>query len=324
MKHPPIAPNWSERCGSGAPNQLRAMTGHEGRARRRRRARGAGRRAWRQAEGKREAKPMRSAGQEALLDVGVERARGCGRARPRRRRGTAGPRPGTPRPRSPMQNAAPWSLRLRRSRCSKNCAVVLLRRRHHVGLVVQRALAQREPDGEDVLLLAVHPDVPARAPTARRARPRPPRGCSSSCSASQASMSASSSARVSASAIVVGHGIAGQALSCTTRRARREVGVEAPEAGRRGRPGVAAGALGGGLGDARPRGPGRRGALATAAAKSAGSRSSTRKPVTPSSTSVRSPPTAAATTGVPQAAASRATRPNDSERLGTTHTSAAR
>jgi hypothetical protein len=39
---------------------------------------------------------------------------------------------------------------------------------------------------------------------------------------------------------------------------------------------------------------------------------------------VVSPPTAEATTGVPQAAASSATRPNDSERLGTMHTSAAR
>ena len=44
----------------------------------------------------------------------------------------------------------------------------------------------------------------------------------------------------------------------------------------------------------------------------------------PGSTSVRSPPTSAATTGTPQAAASRATRPKDSERLGTTTTSAAR
>ena len=44
----------------------------------------------------------------------------------------------------------------------------------------------------------------------------------------------------------------------------------------------------------------------------------------PGSTSVVRPPTAAATTGVPQAAASRATRPNDSERLGTRQMSAAR
>ena len=39
--------------------------------------------------------------------------------------------------------------------------VVLLGRRHHVGLVVQGALAQVEPDGEDVLLLAPHPHEPA-------------------------------------------------------------------------------------------------------------------------------------------------------------------
>ena len=47
-----------------------------------------------------------------------------------------------------------------------------------------------------------------------------------------------------------------------------------------------------------------------------GSRSSTRYPVTPSSTRNRSPPTSAATTGVPHAAASSATRPNDSVRDG--------
>ena len=55
-----------------------------------------------------------------------------------------------------------------------------------------------------------------------------------------------------------------------------------------------------------------------------GSCSSTRNPVRPWSTSVVSPPTAEATTGVPQAAASSATRPKDSERLGTRQTSAAR
>ena len=62
----------------------------------------------------------------------------------------------------------------------------------------------------------------------------------------------------------------------------------------------------------------------TYAANTAGSRPSTRKPVRPWSTSVRSPPTAAATTGVPQAAASSPTRPNDSLRLGTITRSAAR
>ena len=60
------------------------------------------------------------------------------------------------------------------------------------------------------------------------------------------------------------------------------------------------------------------------AAKSPGSRPSTRNPVTPSSTSVVRPPTADATTGSPHAAASRATNPKDSERLGTTHTFADR
>ena len=38
--------------------------------------------------------------------------------------------------------------------------LVLLRRRHHVRLVVQAALAQMQPDGEDVLLLAGDPHEP--------------------------------------------------------------------------------------------------------------------------------------------------------------------
>ena len=59
-------------------------------------------------------------------------------------------------------------------------------------------------------------------------------------------------------------------------------------------------------------------------ANEAGSRPSTRKPVRPWATSERKPPTPDATTGVPQAADSSATRPKHSERLGTRHTSAAR
>ncbi len=59
-------------------------------------------------------------------------------------------------------------------------------------------------------------------------------------------------------------------------------------------------------------------------AHSRGSRPSTSSPVSPSLTIDRSPPTDAATTGVPQAAASSATSPNDSVRDGTRHTSAAR
>src|SRR5207244_3994167 len=38
--------------------------------------------------------------------------------------------------------------------------VVLLRRRHDVGLVVEGPLPQGEPDGEGVLLLTLHPEVP--------------------------------------------------------------------------------------------------------------------------------------------------------------------
>ena len=50
--------------------------------------------------------------------------------------------------------------------------VVLLRRRHHVRLVPQRPLAEREPDRGDVLLLAPHPHVPAPRHPGRRDRPR--------------------------------------------------------------------------------------------------------------------------------------------------------
>ena len=40
---------------------------------------------------------------------------------------------------------------------------VLLRRGHHVGLVAQRALTERDPDRREVLLLAAHAHVPASA-----------------------------------------------------------------------------------------------------------------------------------------------------------------
>ena len=39
-------------------------------------------------------------------------------------------------------------------------AGVLLRRRHHVRLVAQRALTERDPHRRDVFLLAGHADVP--------------------------------------------------------------------------------------------------------------------------------------------------------------------
>src|ERR1700712_2121625 len=63
---------------------------------------------------------------------------------------------------------------------------------------------------------------------------------------------------------------------------------------------------------------------ASSAAPADGSWPATSTPDVPSWTAVRSPPTAAATTGVPQACASRATRPKDSLWLRTTGTSAAR
>src|SRR5215472_18720565 len=59
-------------------------------------------------------------------------------------------------------------------------------------------------------------------------------------------------------------------------------------------------------------------------AQSAGSWLSTSTPEWPSLTTVRSPPTLAATTGVPHAWASRATKPNDSEYDGVSTTVAAR
>ena len=62
----------------------------------------------------------------------------------------------------------------------------------------------------------------------------------------------------------------------------------------------------------------------SASAKSVMSCPGTSRPVFPSLTAVVSPPTAAATTGVPQACASRATRPKDSEYDGTQTTEAAR
>ena len=71
----------------------------------------------------------------------------------------------------------------------------------------------------------------------------------------------------------------------------------------------------------------RSGALSTAPmtrAQSTGSWPSTSTPETPSRTAVTSPPTAAATTGVPHACASRATRPKDSLWLGTATRSTAR
>ncbi len=49
-----------------------------------------------------------------------------------------------------------------------------------------------------------------------------------------------------------------------------------------------------------------------ASARAAGERGGTRKPDSPSSTVKVRPPTREATTGVPQAIASTATRPNDS------------
>ena len=57
-------------------------------------------------------------------------------------------------------------------------------------------------------------------------------------------------------------------------------------------------------------------------AKSSELRPSTRKPVWPWSTRVLNPPTSDATTGMPHAAASNATKPKDSERLGMIKTSA--
>ena len=191
--------------------------------------------------------------------------------------------------------------------------VVLLGRRHHVGLVAQGALAEREPHRGEVLLLAAHPHVPAAL-----ARLAPVDGGDHR---------------------VVGPGRRPATRRCAARgrRARRrrtgrtcaheqatsdadgEVGVEAAQAGGGERPRVAA-AAGGGA-DAHLPGQARRSPAARRCRRRTprGRDPRTRKPVWPWSTSVSRPPTAAATTGVPQAAASRATRPKLSERDGHQH-----
>ena len=100
-------------------------------------------------------------------------SRGPGRARPRDSATTgSSPRRNTASS-TPIAKWAPTSRSLRRSACSYSSADVLLGRRHDVGLVAQRALAEREPHRGDVLLLAAHPDVPARIAGHRRRRSSP-------------------------------------------------------------------------------------------------------------------------------------------------------
>ena len=103
------------------------------------------------------------------------------------------------------------------------------------------------------------------------------------------------------------------------------LGVDLEQPGGGGLPAEGGGVLAGAAPTARRAG---RGAVTKPAQRRGPSRRgswpSTSTPETPSRTAVRSPPTAAATTGVPHACDSTATRPNDSLYEGTTVTSAAR
>ena len=69
-------------------------------------------------------------------------------------------RRGTPRPRRRCRTRAPTSFAVAPQQMLVERGVVLLGRRHHVGLVLQRALAEGEPDRREVLLLAPQPHVP--------------------------------------------------------------------------------------------------------------------------------------------------------------------
>ena len=196
---------------------------------------------------------------------------------------------------------------------------------HELGLVVQGALAERQPHGDVLLLLAAQPQVPAGA------RHRVPAGLAvdghhgppvGQLAAPHRSMTAHDRLALArrpedAAAQPGGHEHSTR-RSAVSVRVDRHAGVGGPG------PGVAAGP------QDRPRSPAARpaaarpGSAAPRRRRPPGSGSSTRKPVRPWSMRLRRPPTSAATTGVPQAAASRATRPNDSDRLGTRQTSAAR
>ena len=94
-------------------------------------------------------------------------SRGCGRARPRRAASTGSWPTRNTASSAPIAKARAVELQVAAQQVLVEARVVLLGRRHHVGLVVQGALAQREPDREDVLLLAPKPHEPA--PLARLA-----------------------------------------------------------------------------------------------------------------------------------------------------------
>ena len=193
----------------------------------------------------------------------------------------------------------------------------------HVGLVAQRALAERQPDRDVVLLLAGHAHVPARLVVVLAAVDR-------------LDHRVVGGERRRASAVDLRLRV-GRATSCVVQVAHRvgsraghqlahgEVGVDPPQARRGEAPTCSCRARRRRAGpDAAPRAPGRRGSAPMYRANADGSRSGTRKPLSPSSTSVSRPPTPLATTGMPHADASSATSPKLSLRLGTTTTSAAR
>ena len=64
----------------------------------------------------------------------------------------------------PIEKCAPTRRSLRRNRFSYSSTRVLLGRRQHVGLVAQRALAERHPHRRELLLVATHPHVPTHGP----------------------------------------------------------------------------------------------------------------------------------------------------------------
>ena len=99
-------------------------------------------------------------GPEAVLDRGVQRAQDAIElGRVERRQGQLAPQ--EHRVLGPDREVGTDETVVAAQQVLVELGVVLLGRRHHVGLVAQRPLAEREPDGGDVLLLAPHPHVPA-------------------------------------------------------------------------------------------------------------------------------------------------------------------
>ena len=240
----PAAPRWARdgrprlpRCGTAAPDRWQRV--HQAPAVRKSPPR---------SESRREADADRS--REALLDVRVERAHHPVELRLRTGRRGAAHRAGRLASSTPDREVRADEPLVPTKEVLVQLAVVLLRRRHHVGLVAQRPLAERQPDGRELLRLSSQADEPAiglvvippdrlaprgspspwRAATRRagvRARPtRPRRGARSS---SAHRLLTGSSARRSG-------GVGQHSTSAPTVRSA----VDAPQPGRGERPRVAA------------------------------------------------------------------------------------